>query len=332
MESTYGNRYHKKDVNHVDSLARIIQETLDRQGNVVIPAFAVGRTQELLYLIRHIKEERLVTGHDSFEVYVDSPLAVEATHVFKDNMLECYDGETKALVERGINPIDFPGLKLSITSEESKNINFDMTPKVIISAAGMCDAGRIRHHLKHNLWRKECTILFVGYQAVGTLGRKLVESKPESVRLFGENVEVNARIEVLAGISGHADMNGLLNWIDGFKEKPSHIFVVHGEDSVTDSFAATITDRFGIPAFAPYSGGCVDLATDTILSEGIRLPKKAVEKPVKARALTAFNRVVAAAKHLMDVVLKNEGLANKDLAKFESQIQNLADKWDRDDR
>ena len=196
----------------------------------------------------------------------------------------------------------------------------------------MCEAGRIRHHLKHNLWRKECTILFVGYQAVGTLGRKLVESKPESVRLFGENVEVNARIEVLAGISGHADMNGLLNWIDGFKEKPSHIFVVHGEDSVTDSFAATITDRFGIPAFAPYSGGCVDLATDTILSEGIRLPKKAVEKPVKARALTAFNRVVAAAKHLMDVVLKNEGLANKDLAKFESQIQNLADKWDRDDR
>lgn len=160
-------------------------------------------------------------------------------------------------------------------------INFNDKPKVIISASGMCEAGRIRHHLKHNLWRKECTILFVGYQAVGTLGRKLVESKPESVRLFGENVEVNARIEVLAGISGHADMNGLLNWIDGFKEKPSHIFVVHGEDSVTDSFAATITDRFGIPAFAPYSGGCVDLATDTILSEGIRLPKKQLKSRPK---------------------------------------------------
>ena len=179
-----------------------------------------------------------------------------------------------ALISKGINPLLFQGLKTTITSEESKMINFNDKPKVIISASGMCEAGRIRHHLKHNLWRKECTILFVGYQAVGTLGRKLVESKPESVRLFGENVEVNARIEVLAGISGHADMNGLLNWIDGFKEKPSHIFVVHGEDSVTDSFAATITDRFGIPAFAPYSGGCVDLATDTILSEGIRLPKK----------------------------------------------------------
>ena len=332
MESTYGGRFHKNTGDHVEEFARVIQETLDKGGNVVIPAFAVGRTQEVLNYIRIIKEKNLVTGHGVFPVYLDSPMAVEATGVFKDNMMDCYNEETKELVKKGINPISFPGLHLSITSSDSVAINFNEEPKVIISAAGMCDAGRIRHHLKHNLWRKECTILFVGYQAVGTLGRKLVESKPESVRLFGENVEVNARIEVLAGISGHADMNGLLNWIDGFKEKPSHIFVIHGEDSVTDSFAATITDRFGIPAFAPYSGGCVDLATDTILSEGIRLPKKAVEKPVKARALTAFNRVVAAAKHLMDVVLKNEGLANKDLAKFESQIQNLADKWDRDDR
>lgn len=332
MESTYGGRFHKNTGDHVEEFARVIQETLDKGGNVVIPAFAVGRTQEVLNYIRIIKEKNLVTGHGVFPVYLDSPMAVEATGVFKDNMMDCYNEETKELVKKGINPISFPGLHLSITSSDSVAINFNEEPKVIISAAGMCDAGRIRHHLKHNLWRKECTILFVGYQAVGTLGRKLVESKPESVRLFGENVEVNARIEVLAGISGHADMNGLLNWIDGFKEKPSHIFVVHGEDTVTDSFAATITDRFGIPAFAPYSGGCVDLATDTILSEGIRLPKKAVEKPAKARALTAFNRVVAAAKHLMDVVLKNEGLANKDLAKFESQIQNLADKWDRDDR
>ena len=332
MESTYGDRSHGPKPDYVPELAKIIQETLDRGGNLVIPSFAVGRTQEMLYFIREIKAEHLVHGHGEFPVYVDSPLAVEATNIFRDHQKECYDSDAAALLAQGINPILFPGLKLSITSDESKAINFNETPKVIISASGMCDAGRIKHHLKHNLWRKECTILFVGYQAVGTLGRKLVESKPESVRLFGENVEVNARIEVLAGISGHADMNGLLNWIDGFKEKPSHIFVVHGEDSVTDSFAATITDRFGIPAFAPYSGGCVDLATDTILSEGIRLPKKAVEKPVKARALTAFNRVVAAAKHLMDVVLKNEGLANKDLAKFESQIQNLADKWDRDDR
>ena len=298
----------------------------------MIPAFSVGRTQEMLYYLRKIKQNQMLSSFQNFEVYVDSPLAIEATNIFNKNVLECFREKDLEMIKNGVNPIGFPGLKTTVSSDESRSINFIKTPKVIISASGMCEAGRIRHHLKHNLWRKECTILFVGYQAVGTLGRKLVESKPESVRLFGENVEVNARIEVLAGISGHADMNGLLNWIDGFKEKPSHIFVVHGEDSVTDSFAATITDRFGIPAFAPYSGGCVDLATDTILSEGIRLPKKAVEKPAKARALTAFNRVVAAAKHLMDVVLKNEGLANKDLAKFESQIQNLADKWDRDDR
>ena len=333
IESTYGNRVHSTvKPDYIKDLTRVLRETFAKRGNVVIPSFAVGRTQELLYFIREIKENNLLPEYQNFEVYVDSPLAIEATNVFQKNVQSCFDEDAMALISKGINPLLFQGLKTTITSEESKMINFNDKPKVIISASGMCEAGRIRHHLKHNLWRKECTILFVGYQAVGTLGRKLVESKPESVRLFGENVEVNARIEVLAGISGHADMNGLLNWIDGFKEKPSHIFVVHGEDTVTDSFAATITDRFGIPAFAPYSGGCVDLATDTILSEGIRLPKKAVEKPAKARALTAFNRVVAAAKHLMDVVLKNEGLANKDLAKFESQIQNLADKWDRDDR
>lgn len=333
METTYGNRVHPSNSLDVTRLMDIIRETAKRGGTTVIPSFAVGRTQELIYELNRVydSDSEYRKDFENLMVYVDSPMATTATEVFKRNA-QVFDDETKAYITKGDNPLDFKNLKFTRTSQESMWLNSDPTPKVIISASGMCDAGRIRHHLKHNLWRKECTILFVGYQAVGTLGRKLVESKPESVRLFGENVEVNARIEVLAGISGHADMNGLLNWIDGFKEKPSHIFVVHGEDSVTDSFAATITDRFGIPAFAPYSGGCVDLATDTILSEGIRLPKKAVEKPAKARALTAFNRVVAAAKHLMDVVLKNEGLANKDLAKFESQIQNLADKWDRDDR
>ena len=194
----------------------------------------------------------------------------------------------------------------------------------------MCEAGRIRHHLKHNLWRRECTILFAGYQAVETLGRKLVEGA-ESVKLFGENVEVNARIATLTGISGHADMNGLLRWLDGFEKKPDRVFVVHGEDSVTDSFAQTITDELGIPAFAPYSGGCADLAANVILNPGIKIPKKSAIKPARQRANTAFARVVAAAKRLMDVVLKNEGLANKDLAKFEGQILSLAEKWDRED-
>ena len=192
----------------------------------------------------------------------------------------------------------------------------------------MCEAGRIRHHLKHNLWRPECTVLFVGYQAAGTLGRRLLEGV-SSVKLFGENIEVLARIESLKGISGHADKKGLLEWLQAFEKRPEHVFVVHGEDTVTEEFAREVEDIFGIPAFAPFSGGCVDLAENEILSQGVRIPKKSLEKPSTQRARTAFERVVAAARRLQNVVLKNEGIANKDLAKLESQIQNLADKWDR---
>ena len=206
---------------------------------MVIPAFAVGRTQELLYMIRHIKEHNLVHGHDGFLVYVDSPLAVEATQVFTENLLDCYDDETKALVERGINPIDFKGLKLSVTSDESKNINFDMMPKVIISAAGMCDAGRIRHHLKHNLWRPECSIVFAGYQAEGTLGRVLQDGAP-AVKIFGEEIDVRAHIETIDGISGHADRDGLLAWISAFEKQPSHVFVVHGNEESCTTFTEAL--------------------------------------------------------------------------------------------
>ena len=259
---------------------------------------------------------------------MDSPLAIEATSVFNKNVRSCFDKEALALIEQGINPLVFPGLKTTITSEESKLINFDEKPKVILSASGMCEAGRIRHHLKHNLWRPECTVCFVGYQAVGTLGRKLIEGAG-SVKLFGENITVNAKIEVLNGISGHADMNGLIRWLEGFETELERVIVVHGEDTVTDSFASLVEDKIGCPAFAPYSGGCVDLAANQIISEGVKMPKKAVEKPARSRAQAAFERVVAAAKRLLEVVYKNEGLANKELAKFESQIQNLADKWDR---
>lgn len=331
IESTYGDRTHGDEIpDYIGEFTRILRETFDKGGNVVIPSFAVGRTQELLYFIREIKERKLLPEYPYFEVYVDSPLAIEATNVFNKNVKSCFDEEAMALVEQGINPLIFPGLKTTITGEESKLINFNDNPKVIISASGMCEAGRIRHHLKHNLWRPECTVCFVGYQAVGTLGRKLIEGA-DSVKLFGENITVNARIEAIKGISGHADMNGLLHWLGGFEKKPDRVIVVHGEDTVTDSFAKTIEETFGCPAFAPYSGGCLDLASNEIVSAGVRIPKKAAEKPAHARASAAFGRVVAAAKRLMEVVLKNEGLANKELAKFETQIQNLADKWDRDD-
>ena len=234
IESTYGNRVHSTvKPDYIKDLTRVLRETFAKGGNVVIPSFAVGRTQELLYFIREIKENNLLPEYQNFEVYVDSPLAIEATNVFQKNVQSCFDEDAMALISKGINPLLFQGLKTTITSEESKMINFNDKPKVIISASGMCEAGRIRHHLKHNLWRKECTILFVGYQAVGTLGRKLVESKPESVRLFGENVEVNARIEVLAGISGHADMNGLLNWIKKYFESWVAFAIFHLQYTIT---------------------------------------------------------------------------------------------------
>ncbi len=329
IESTYGNHIHSEEQpDYVGEFTRILRDTFARGGNVVIPSFAVGRTQEMLYFIREIKEKNLIPEFSDFEVYVDSPLAIEATNVFTKNKWSCFDEDAMELVNQGINPLIFPGLKISLTSDDSKLINSNENPKVIISASGMCEAGRIRHHLKHNLWRPESTILFVGYQAIGTLGRKLIDGA-STVKLFGENIEVSAHIETLKGISGHADMNGLLDWLRGFETPLEHVFVVHGEDTVTDEFARTVTDTFGCKAFAPYSGGSVDLAQNRILTEGMKQAKKATVKPTKTRAQSAFNRVVSAAKRLMDVVLKNEGLANKDLAKFESQIQNLADKWDR---
>ncbi len=325
MESTYGDRVHSMErPDYVKELARIIQETFNRGGNVVIPSFAVGRTQEMLYFIRKIKEDKMIQGFDNFPVYVDSPLAVEATEIFVENEWTCFDEEAMELVRNGINPIRFPGLRLSITSDESKAINFDMTPKVIVSASGMCEAGRIRHHLKHNLWRPECTVLFVGYQAVGTLGRHLLEDAKE-VRLFGEHIEVRASIEKLAGISGHADKNGLIDWVMGFDKKPKKVFVVHGEDTVTDVFAQTLIDEYDMDAYAPYSGTKFDLLTGTFdyEAEAVRITEK------KHHATSGvFERLLAAGQRLIGVIKKNEGRPNKELAKFADQINSLCDKWD----
>ena len=327
MESTYGDRSHGEKPDYVKLLSEIIQETFDRGGNLVIPSFAVGRTQEMLYFIREIKEHGLLPEYSDFEVYLDSPLAIEATKVFTKNMRECFDEEAIKLVDEGINPLVFPGLKTSVTSDDSKLINFIEKPKVIISASGMCDAGRIRHHLKHNLWRKECTILFVGYQANGTLGRRLLEGE-KNIKLFGEPIEVHARIESLHGISGHADMNGLIAWLKGFKTPLQHVFVVHGEDTVTEEFAQKVEETLGCPAWAPFPNGEVDLAANEILNEGVRIAVKG-KKPSQKKADAAFERLIAAGRRLLDVIYRREGIPNKDKAKFESQINNLADKWDR---
>lgn len=325
MESTYGNRLHSTQrPDFVTELAAILQETFDRGGNVVIPSFAVGRTQEILYFLRKIKVDRLVKGHERFPVYVDSPLAVEATGIFEENRFECFDEDAMELVREGINPISFAGLKLAITSEESKEINFIDTPKVIISASGMCEAGRIRHHLKHNLWRPECTILFVGYQAVGTLGRSIVEGA-EEVRLFGEPIQVRAKIRQLIGMSGHADKDGLIEWISGFEEKPRKVFVVHGEDTVCTSFAECLKVEYGHHAYAPYSGTVFNLASGKLEYEAEPIPvKKKGKSPVAAGV---YARLLAAAQRLLALVQKKDGMPNKDAAKFADQINSLCDKY-----
>lgn len=325
MESTYGDRYHNADVDYVSELAGICQRTFDRGGNVVIPAFAVGRTQEMLYYFRKIKEEGLVKGH-SFEVYVDSPLAVEATQIFNENIAECFDEEAMELVRNGINPLRFPGLTLSVTSNDSIAINSDNKPKVIISASGMCEAGRIRHHLKHNLWRKECTVVFVGYQANGTLGRILLEGASE-VKLFGEPIEVMAEIVKLEGVSGHADKAGLIKWITSFDNRLKQVFVVHGEDEVSTGFAKCLCDEYGLNAVAPYSGAEFDMISGRFVKEGERILK--AKKPVQRKANDVFERLLAAGRRLLTVIKHNEGGANKDLAKFADQINSMCDKWDR---
>lgn len=325
MESTYGNRYHDMEkVDYVTELTKILKETFDKGGNVVIPSFAVGRTQELLYFLRKIKVGKLVEGHEDFPVYVDSPMAVEATGVFQENRWECFDEEAMEFVREGINPIAFGGLKLSITSDESKAINFDDSPKVILSASGMCEAGRIKHHLKHNLWRPECTILFVGYQSVGTLGRILLEGAKE-VKLFGEPIEVRAKITSMRGLSGHADKDGLIRWVSAFEEKPKKVFVVHGDDDACTEFTECLKVEYGQRAYAPYSGSVFNLLSNKFEFEAQPIMLKKKVQP----ATGAYARLLAAGQRLLAIIKKNEHGANKDLAKMADQITALCDKFER---
>lgn len=327
MESTYGDRAHAAPPDYAVELARVLKDTFQRGGNLVIPAFSVGRTQEMLYFMRRIKTEELLPEYQNFEVYVDSPLAVEATSIFNKNVEDCFDKEALELVHQGINPIGFQGLRMAITSDESKMINFDEKPKVILSASGMCEAGRIRHHLKHNLWRKDSTILFVGFQVPGTLGNALLGGAKE-VRLFGETIEVQAKIENLPGISGHADINQLTRWVEAFETKPKKIFVVHGEDKVTEQFASHIWGTFGIPAYAPYSGDVFDLLTGACIREGSK--EIVVKKEKSSRASSnVFARLLAAGGRLMTLIQKCEGLPNRELGKFADQINDLCNKWER---
>ncbi|MGE4353183.1 MAG: MBL fold metallo-hydrolase RNA specificity domain-containing protein [Oscillospiraceae bacterium] len=330
IESTYGDRLHTTEKpDYVTEIAKHIQDAFDRGGNLVIPSFAVGRTQEMLYFIRQIKDEGRIKGHDGFKVYVDSPLANEATSIFLQCDRSCLDPETIELLDAGINPLVFNGLEVSVSSEESKAINFDSTPKVIIAASGMCEAGRIRHHLKHNLWRKDSIILFVGYQAVGTLGRSLSEGA-KSVKLFGEEIAVNAEIRRLAGKSGHADKNGLLHWANAFEKKPHTVFVNHGEDDVCMSFAKCLHEENGFEnVIAPYSGTVYDLAADVMVTEAqpvvVRKDMEGKPRDTKVRQLLAA--LLDTAHGLVDVARGFEGRPNREVREFIGDIKKLSDKW-----
>ena len=246
MEGTYGDRDHEVSAaaDKEEELASLLREGMARGGNIVIPSFAIGRTQELLYYIKKLLLRNAVPGLEKIPVYVDSPLGISATQVYERNAADYYDDEALEIAKTG-SPFDFPSLRVSQTADESRMINFQPGCNIIISSSGMCDAGRIRHHLKHNLYRTDSTVIFTGYQANGTLGRLLVDGAPK-VKLFGEDIKVNAAIRKAEGFSGHAGKSELIEWLDAIGEKgekPRRVFLIHGEEETLLNFAATLEGR-----------------------------------------------------------------------------------------
>jgi metallo-beta-lactamase family protein len=310
LESTYGNRLHPANATSIEQLLEIVVKTTRRGGTVVIPAFAVGRTQELLFEFNKYYEEgtKYKSDLEKLMIYVDSPMATTATEVFKRNA-QVFDEETKDYILRGDMPLDFKNLVFTRTSEESKALNFDRTPKVVISASGMCDAGRIRHHLKHNLWDAKSSVIFVGYQAEGTLGRAILDGLKE-VKLFGETIHVNAEIYNLEGFSGHADQAGLLDWLGGFKGKPKEIFLVHGEEEAKVTFANKIKETFGYDTTIIRDYVSYELETGELVSaEGIAtdaLDNQQVEELAK--------RMEEVHKEMESVLYQSKLLAGKKLS------------------
>ena len=278
METTYGNRVHPANIQSINNLVEIILKTTQRGGTVVIPAFAVGRTQELLYDLNRFYETtspEYQSRLKDIKVYVDSPMASNATDVFRKNA-QAYDEETKEYILKGDHPLDFPGLVFTKTSEESQAINFKNEPKIIISASGMCEAGRIRHHLKHNIWNGRNSVVFVGYQAEGTLGKRIVSGE-KFISLFGEDINVNAEIHNLEGMSGHADRDSLLDWLSGFRKEPSQIFLVHGETQSKLDFADFVKEKLGYDTIPVNEVSEFELTKKSGVAEAVK-----VSKPAKA--------------------------------------------------
>ena len=327
MESTYGDRNHTEVWSYTDELAEIIDETLRKGGNVVIPSFAVGRTQELLYFIREIKDKGLVTSVKDFPVYVDSPLAKKATTIFCGDLRGYLDEDALALVQDGTHMFSFPGLHLTETVDESKLLNVDKTPKVIISASGMCDAGRIRHHLKYNLWRADSAVVFVGFQSPGTLGRNLLDGA-DSVKLFGEDVAVRAKIVNFPGLSSHADHDHLVDWIKHFDPaKTTHVFVVHGDREVAPVYAETVKG-LGFAAHAPQYTEEYDLIADKQLAPGYLPERKTRAYEGAPKATAAYQKLVQLGDMLIGLIRRSKGRDNKTLAAFADAIGKVISKFE----
>ena len=330
MESTYGNRLHIRNDEKVELFLDIVAETLEKGGNVVIPSFAVGRTQEILYEINKLKEEH--KNDEEFKkkfvrlmeapVFVDSPLAISATEVFRQNM-DLFEEEVKQEIASGDNPLEFPGLQFTRTADESKALNETAHASIIISASGMCEVGRIKHHLKHNLWNPNNTVLFVGYQAPGTLGRNIVDGA-KKVKIFGEEIAVNARIEYIEGYSGHADQEWLLNFIYSFMSKPKHIFLVHGEPEGQRVLKEKIMESIQIPVTIPDFGDVYELDEKLKLIEKIEIPDKYkyIRLAILERVETLKEEIVDMGDIIRDSML-SEDVKDDELMNLNEKVKEL---------
>ena len=328
MESTYGSRLHMKNEQKAELFLDIVSETIDNGGTVVIPSFAVGRTQEILYELNKIKEN---TDDEEFmrkyrtlmkvPVYVDSPLAISATQIFRQNT-DLFDDDIKEEMERGDNPLEFPGLKFTQTADESKALNESQEPSIIISASGMCDVGRIKHHLKHNIWNPKSTILFVGYQAPGTLGYSIVNGA-KKVTIFGEEFAVNARIEYIEGYSGHADQQWLMNFIYSFITKPKHIFLVHGEEESQEVLRNKILEETGIGVSIPEFGETYELCDELKIVNKIKVKKT---NSIKQEVITRLDKLQYEVKDMESIVkqdIEDVHLRDEDIFRINEKIKDL---------
>lgn len=329
MESTYGNRLHIRNDEKAEIFLKIVSETLDRGGNVIIPSFAVGRTQEILYELNKLKEikndEEFLREYRTLmraPVYVDSPLAISATEVFKENM-DLFEDKIKEEIKKGDNPLEFPGLHFTITPEESMSLNENPIPSIIISASGMCDVGRIKHHLKHNLWNPKNTILFVGYQAPGTLGHAIVNGA-KKVKIFGEDIAINAQVEYIEGYSGHADQEWLMNFIYSFnQQKPKHIFLVHGDEESQKVLKEKIINEAKISVTIPSYGESYLVQEMPELISTIEVNKN---KSIRDEIILKLNTLQLEINDMKKAVqedIENQDLKDEDMYRIKEKIKTL---------